>query len=61
MNKPIGIVLGSEAFLDPFVEAGFGAAGRSDIINNEKVGAGTNDYIPTNLSLFGQVGGSMAF
>ena len=49
-----------EAFLDPFVEAGFGAAGRSDITNYEKVGAGTNDYIPTNLSLFGQVGGGLA-
>jgi hypothetical protein len=53
-------ILGSEAFLDPFVEAGFGAAGRSDITNYEKVGTGTNDYTPTNLSLFGQVGGGMA-
>ena len=53
-------ILGSDAFLDPFVEAGFGAAGRSDITNYEKVGAGTNDYTPTNLSLFGQVGGGLA-
>jgi hypothetical protein len=53
-------ILGSDAFLDPFVEAGFGAAGRSDMTNYEKVGAGTNDYTPTNLSLFGQVGGGLA-
>jgi hypothetical protein len=54
-------ILGSETYLDPFVEAGFGAAGRSDITNYEKVGAGTNDYTPTNLSLFGQVGAGLAF
>ena len=53
-------VLGSETFLDPFVEAGFGAAGRSDITNYKKAGSGTNDYTPTNLSLFGQVGGGLA-
>ena len=53
-------ILGSDAFLDPFVEAGFGAAGRSDMKNYEKAGVGTNDYTPTNLSLFGQVGGGLA-
>ncbi|UCF98052.1 MAG: hypothetical protein JSV89_00600, partial [Spirochaetaceae bacterium] len=52
-------ILGSDAFLDPFLEAGFGAAGRSDITNYEKTG-GTNDYTPTHLSLFGQVGGGLA-
>lgn len=53
-------ILGSEAFLDPFVEAGFGAAGRSDMTDYEAAGTGTNDYTPTNLSLFGQVGGGLA-
>jgi len=53
-------ILGSDAFLDPFVEAGFGAAGRSDMTDYETAGTGTNDYTPTNLSLFGQVGGGLA-
>ena len=53
-------ILGSEVLLDPFVEAGFGAAGRSDMTDYEKAGAGENDYTPTNLSLFGQVGGGLA-
>jgi hypothetical protein len=53
-------IRGSEAFLDPFVEAGFGAAGRSDMTDYEAAGTGTNDYTPTNLSLFGQVGGGLA-
>ena len=54
-------ILGSDVFLDPFVETGFGAAGRSDMTNHEKAGTGANDYTPTNLSLFGQVGGGLAF
>ncbi len=53
-------ILGSDAFLDPFLEAGFGAAGRSDVTNYEKAGVGSNDDTPTNLSLFGQVGGGLA-
>jgi hypothetical protein len=53
-------LLGSDIVLDPFVEAGFGAAGRSDITDHEKAGTGTNDYTPTHLSLFGQVGGGLA-
>jgi hypothetical protein len=53
-------ILGPRAFLDPFVEAGFGTAGRSDVTNYEAVGAGSNDFTPTNLSLFGQVGGGLA-
>ena len=52
--------LGPRAFLDPFVEAGFGTAGRSDVTDYEAVGAGSNDFTPTNLSLFGQVGGGLA-
>jgi hypothetical protein len=51
---------GPRAFLDPFVEAGFGTAGRSNVTDYEAVGAGGNDYSPTNLSLFGQVGGGLA-
>ena len=52
--------LGSQAFLDPFIEAGFGAAGRSNITDYEAFGVGANDYSPTNLSLFGQVGAGLA-
>jgi hypothetical protein len=36
-------------------ETGFGAPGRNTAANNEKVGAGTDYYIPSNLSLFGHV------
>jgi hypothetical protein len=53
-------IFGADTFLDPFVEAGFGAAGRSNITNYEELGLGSNDYTPTNMSLFGQVGGGLA-
>ncbi len=52
-------LLGPKAFLDPYLEAGFGAAGRSNVTDYQAVGAGPNDYTPTNLSLFGQVGGGL--
>ena len=52
--------LGSQAFLDPFIEAGFGAAGRSNITDYEALGVGANDCSPTNMSLFGQVGAGLA-
>jgi hypothetical protein len=52
--------LGSQAFLDPFIEAGFGAAGRSNLTDYEALGLGANDYSPVNLSLFGQVGAGVA-
>jgi hypothetical protein len=52
--------LGPRATLDPFIEAGFGAAGRSNFTDYEAIGAGSNDYSPTNLSLFGQAGGGLA-
>jgi hypothetical protein len=52
--------LGSQAFLDPFIEGGFGAAGRSDITDYEALGVGSNDWTPTHLSLFGQVGAGLA-
>lgn len=54
-------LLGGHAVLDPFLEAGFGAAGRSDVTDYEAASAGANDYTPTNLSLFGQVGAGLAF
>jgi hypothetical protein len=41
-------------------ESGFGAAGRSEICTSEKAGTGTNNYTPTNLSLFGYAGGWLA-
>jgi hypothetical protein len=47
-------------FLDPFLEAGLGSAGRADISSYEEHGLpGVAD--PLQLSLFGQVGGGLAF
>jgi hypothetical protein len=47
-------------FLDPFLEAGLGSAGRVDISSYEENGLpGVED--PLELSVFGQVGGGMAF
>jgi len=52
--------LGGQSFLDPFIEGGLGAAGRSNLTDYEAAGVGTTDYSPTNLSLFGQVGAGLA-
>jgi hypothetical protein len=52
--------LGPQAFLDPFIEAGLGVAGRSNLTDYEALGVGTTDYSPTNLSLFSQVGAGLA-
>jgi len=47
-------------FLDPFLEAGLGSAGRVDISSYEENGLpGVED--PLELSVFGQVGGGLAF
>jgi hypothetical protein len=47
-------------FLDPFLEAGLGSAGRVDISSYEENGLpGVED--PLQLSVFGQVGGGLAF
>ncbi|OHD75043.1 MAG: hypothetical protein A2V99_07610 [Spirochaetes bacterium RBG_16_67_19] len=47
-------------FLDPFLEAGLGSAGRVDISSYQENGLpGVED--PLELSLFGQVGGGLAF
>lgn len=47
-------------FLDPFLEAGLGSAGRVDASPYEQNGLpGVED--PLQLSLFGQVGGGLAF
>lgn len=46
--------------LDPFAEAGFGCAGRVDITNYGVYDLG-EERDPLNLSLFGQVGGGLAF
>ena len=50
-----------ERTADPLEKTGFGASGRSERANYEKVGAGTFKYTPTNLPLFGPVGGAVAF
>jgi hypothetical protein len=46
--------------LDPFLEAGLGSAGRVDITCYEEHGLPEADS-PLELSLFGQVGGGLAF
>jgi hypothetical protein len=47
-------------FLDPFLEAGLGSAGRVDVSSYEENGLpGVED--PLELSVFGQVGGGLAF
>jgi hypothetical protein len=47
-------------FLDPFLESGLGSAGRVDISSYEENGLpGVED--PLELSVFGQVGGGLAF
>ncbi len=47
-------------FLDPFLEAGLGSAGRADITSYEQHGlAGAEN--PLQLSLFAQVGAGLAF
>jgi len=47
-------------FLDPFLEAGLGSAGRVDISSYEENGLpGVED--PLELSVFGQAGGGLAF
>ncbi len=46
--------------LDPFAEAGFGCAGRVDITNYSAYALG-GERDPLNLSLFGQIGGGLAF
>ncbi len=46
--------------LDPFLEAGLGSAGRADITCYEEYGLPAVDE-PLELSLFGQVGGGLAF
>jgi len=47
-------------FLDPFLEAGLGSAGRADISSYEEHGLPGVDS-PLQLSLFAQVGGGLAF
>jgi hypothetical protein len=47
-------------FLDPFLEAGLGSAGRADISPYEENGLPAAEN-PTQLSLFGQLGGGLAF
>ncbi len=45
-------------FLDPFLEAGIGSAGRADITDYEEYGYEENSE-RLMLSLFGQIGGGL--
>jgi hypothetical protein len=49
----------NESFLDPFIEAGFGNAGRVDMTSYEPESERMRDELL--MSLFGQMGGGVAF